>query len=188
MQPGTAFVPTGSKVEQHKHGGEGSGNFGHAGRPGEVGGSGPGGGAGTFNDYSSNLTDTESVAHIKSIVDEEEYEYYGIRILTENPNTREVDDLKIGDEPPNSYTWSDGESTGEELNGTSALQIQKGNNGVERAVKKARGEDVFSGIYLGKKVVLLGSDSVEYGEDEDEIIMRHAKVLATFKKPYGRSE
>jgi hypothetical protein len=44
MQPGRAFVPQGSKVEQLKHGGEGSGNFGHAGRPGEVGGSGEGGG------------------------------------------------------------------------------------------------------------------------------------------------
>jgi hypothetical protein len=44
MQPGKAYVPVGSKVEQHKHGGEGSGNFGHEGRPGEIGGSGPGGG------------------------------------------------------------------------------------------------------------------------------------------------
>jgi hypothetical protein len=44
MQPGRAYVPTGSKVEQHRQGGEGSGNFGHAGRPGEVGGSGEGGG------------------------------------------------------------------------------------------------------------------------------------------------
>lgn len=38
MTPGKAFVPM-------CQGGEGSGNFGHAGRPGEVGGSGPGGGS-----------------------------------------------------------------------------------------------------------------------------------------------
>jgi len=43
MQPGRAFVPQGMKDEQVKNGGEGSGNFGHSGRPGEVGGSGPGG-------------------------------------------------------------------------------------------------------------------------------------------------
>ena len=46
MMPGRAYVPTGSKTEQVKDGGPGSGNFGHAGRPGEVGGSGPGGGSG----------------------------------------------------------------------------------------------------------------------------------------------
>lgn len=45
MQPGKAYVPVGSMMEQHKHGGEGSGNFGHEGRPGEVGGSGGGGGS-----------------------------------------------------------------------------------------------------------------------------------------------
>jgi len=45
MQPGKAYVPVGSMMEQHKHGGEGSGNFGHEGRPGEVGGSGEGGGS-----------------------------------------------------------------------------------------------------------------------------------------------
>jgi hypothetical protein len=43
MTPGKAFVPVGFVMEQHKQGGEGSGNFGHEGRPGEVGGSGPGG-------------------------------------------------------------------------------------------------------------------------------------------------
>ena len=149
MQPGKAYVPVGSVMEQHKHGGEGSGNFGHEGRPGEVGGSGEGGGS-TFNDYSSNITDAGSVSHIKSIVEEEEYEYYGIRILTENPKTGEVDDLKIGDEPPNSYTWSDGESTGDELDGTSALQIRKGEGGVDRAVKKARGDVFF--IVTGKQI------------------------------------
>lgn len=41
---GFAEVYIGRQVEQVKNGGEGSGNFGHEGRPGEVGGSGPGGG------------------------------------------------------------------------------------------------------------------------------------------------
>ena len=68
MAPGKAYVPVGSVMEQHKHGGEGSGNFGHAGRPGEVGGSGPGGTPSVpktveyFNiRYSSNGKDKEKI-------------------------------------------------------------------------------------------------------------------------------
>ena len=56
MMPGRAYVPVGSMMEQHKHGGEGSGNFGHAGRPGEVGGSGPGGGSHSFDKAGKKVT------------------------------------------------------------------------------------------------------------------------------------
>jgi len=56
MQPGRAYVPTGSNVEQVRDGGAGSGNFGHAGRPGEVGGSGPGGGGSTKPNYNPKET------------------------------------------------------------------------------------------------------------------------------------
>jgi hypothetical protein len=58
MMPGRAYVPTGSKTEQVKDGGPGSGNFGHEGRPGEVGGSGEGGGS------SSKTSETKSPSKI----------------------------------------------------------------------------------------------------------------------------
>lgn len=56
MQPGKAYVPM-------CQGGEGSGNFGHEGRPGEVGGSGPGGGSFPKSEKSDRVSIPQKIYH-----------------------------------------------------------------------------------------------------------------------------
>jgi len=82
----------------------------------------------------------------------------------------------VGDIAPKSYAWYDGESTGEELYGTAAVEVKKDN--IPTQLSKLE-------PYLGNKVVLMGSYQYQHGEDKDEIVMKDAVILATFSKKYG---
>lgn len=91
---------------------------------------------------------------IEEIRENSEYEYIGVRVQ-ENEFTK-------GEILDNSFVWVDGEMTDEELDGTCAVKLED--------VELANG-------YFGDHVAIIGGDSMEYGQDLGEIIIRDAEVL-----------
>lgn len=114
---------------------------------------------------------------IKKIIDDNrnEYCYFGLRAMTQNPITGENTLVSVNDILAESFDWADGESLGRELNGASALAIDldaeiKDIEKVITAVKKLYSWSV-------KQIVVCASMVMEYGEDNNEIIMHNAVVL-----------
>lgn len=85
MQPDKAFVPM-------CQGGEGSGNFGHEGRPGEVGGSGPGGGSITGRDTAGHqkIKDIEGQIHSNSSEHAAVYTKEGKQVIVKGGDAHSV--------------------------------------------------------------------------------------------------
>lgn len=104
------------------------------------------------------MTKAEAIEYvlnnIENIQDQYDYDYIGVR-TQENAFTK-------GEILENSYVWFDGESTGEELNGTCALMLSD--------VKQVTG-------YCGQHVAIIGGFYGEYGQDLGEIIIEEAEVL-----------
>ena len=94
------------------------------------------------------------IDRIEEIEDAYDYGYIGIRV-SENEFTE-------GETLDNSFVWVDGEMTDEELGGTCAIML-----------KDAK----LANTYFGNHVAIIGSDSMEYGQDLGEIILRNAEVL-----------
>lgn len=94
------------------------------------------------------------IDRIEEIEDAYDYGYIGIRV-SENEFTE-------GETLDNSFVWVDGEMTDEELDGTCAIML-----------KDAK----LANTYFGNHVAIIGSDSMEYGQDFGEIILRNAEVL-----------
>jgi hypothetical protein len=112
---------------------------------------------------------------IKNIIEKKEYNFYGLRVMTENPVTGEDQVAEVGGYVENSYNWDcDGYIETEELEGVSAIII-KGEEGIEEAIKRAKP------YWSGQQVALLGSIDAENGNDPYEIIMsNHDTVLAVW--------
>ncbi|SCI35396.1 Uncharacterised protein [uncultured Ruminococcus sp.] len=91
---------------------------------------------------------------IEEIKDGYDFGYIGVRV--------QEDAFVLGKTLDNSFVWVDGEITDEELNGTCAIRIDD--------AELAKG-------YYGDHVAIIGGDSVEYGQDLGEIIIRNAEVL-----------
>ena len=110
------------------------------------------------------------VNQIKEKVDDAEYIYYGIRI---------DDDVKYeeGDFASESRIWDNGEPTDEYANGTCCVGIKAGasEEEIQKALKIA--ED-----YYGDDVYLVGGDSMEYGEDAGEYVIKDAVVVSKLGK------
>lgn len=104
------------------------------------------------------MTKAEAIKNIIDRIDEiqdaYDYGYIGIRV-SDNEFTK-------GEILDNSFVWVDGEVTDEELDGTCAIML-----------KDAK----LANAYHGSHVAIIGSDSMEYGQDLGEIILRDAKVL-----------
>lgn len=112
---------------------------------------------------------------IRNIINNEEYEFYGIRVDSCNK-------YKAGDVCENSHQWwqddpEDGSEYNEdnhlwdggELNGTCCLKVSADNIGsVIKAAEKS---------YLGNNITLIAGDYAEGGNDRDELIISDAKVL-----------
>lgn len=100
----------------------------------------------------------EAIENIMNRIDEirenAEYEYIGVRVQEK--------EFKEGEILDNSFVWVDGEMTDEELDGTCAVKLED--------VQLVNG-------YFGNHVAIIGSDSMEYGQDLGEIILRDAEVL-----------
>ena len=104
------------------------------------------------------MTKAEALKNIIDRIEEIEntydYGYIGIRV-SENEFTK-------GEILDNSFVWIDGEMTEEELDGTCAIMLKDAN---------------LANSYFGDHVAIIGSDSMEYGQDLGEIILRDAEVL-----------
>lgn len=91
-----------------------------------------------------------------------DFDYVGIRAQEVPATVGEIMSHK-------SLVWVDGEETEEELNGVSAIKLNlcKPQNGLYG--------------YPGNWILILGSNAIEYGEDECEIIMEEPVVLAVYE-------
>lgn len=119
-----------------------------------------------------------NVQQIFDIIQEESayIQYFGLRALTQNSETGEFETAEVGGIVQNSYIWNDGENTGTQLDGVSAIKINEADiDEIDQAIRELQ-------PYLAnaKQVVLLGSDDAEPGEDNHERIMQNAVVLAVW--------
>jgi len=73
-----------------------------------------------------------------------------------------------------SMVWLDGEETEDELPGLCALHVRSEED-FDRLL------EVSKNYYGFAHIAILGSNSVEYGEDENEIIMDEPEVLAIIR-------
>ena len=115
------------------------------------------------------------VDHANEILGDSDHFHHGLRVMTNHGNGTDVP--KVGDVLPNSYRWDDGESTGEELDGTSSIHVYK------RSITP----DVLARIRAyaanGKHLVLVGGSDARAGEDQGEAVIPQAKVLAVYRVP-----
>lgn len=104
------------------------------------------------------MTKAEAIKNIIDRIDEiqdaYDYGYIGIRVSD--------NEFSEGETLNNSFVWVDGEMTDEELDGTCSIML-----------KDAK----LANAYFGDHVAIIGSDSMEYGQDFGEIILRDAEVL-----------
>lgn len=104
------------------------------------------------------MTKREAIENIMNRIEEikenSEYEYIGVRVQ-ENEFTE-------GESLDNSFVWVDGEMTGEELDGTCAVKLE---------------DAQLANSYFGDHIAIIGSNSMEYGQDLGEIILRDAEVM-----------
>lgn len=126
------------------------------------------------------------VEEIRNLISGAEYNYIGIRADSR--------DYQIGDVMDNSHQlfqdpqYTDFECTellypyisegpysgfydAGELDGTCALEISE--NNIEKMLEAVKN--------YGEKIYLIGGNSMECGNDEDEIIIRNAKVIAALQ-------
>ena len=107
-----------------------------------------------------------SIDEIKEMVEDREYDYIGLRI-EENVN------YEIGDTANVSRVWDNNELTGETLDGTCCIGMKWAED-VERAMEIAK-------AYCGDRWYLIAGNDAEYGEDDGEIIIEDATVVAIVK-------
>lgn len=104
------------------------------------------------------MTKAEAIKNIMNRINEikesAEFEYIGVRVQDNEFTEGEILD--------SSFVWVDGEMTDEELGGTCAVKLED--------AELANG-------YFGEHVAIIGSNSMEYGQDLGEIILRDAEVL-----------
>lgn len=104
------------------------------------------------------MTKAEAIKNIMNRIDEikenAKYEYIGIRV--------QENEFAEGEILDNFFVWVDGEMTSEELDGTCAVKLEDA--------------ELIKG-YFGDHIAIIGSDSMEYGQDLGEIILRDAEVL-----------
>lgn len=95
----------------------------------------------------------------------EKFNYYGLRMASQS----DLDNLERG-YLDRSYDWYDGESTGEQLEGTCAIEVNQDmdNKQIEEIIERLQ-------MYATEtSVILLVADSrSEYGNDDGEIILGH---------------
>lgn len=107
----------------------------------------------------ASMNEIAKAINLNEIDEDGRYEYIGIRVQDDAYG------MQVGQTVEhNSHVWIDGDETDEELNGVCAIYAE--------AIGR------ISTTYYGDTVIILGSQSAEYGEDDGEIIMQDAVVLA----------
>lgn len=104
------------------------------------------------------MTKREAIENIMNRIEEikenSEYEYIGVRVQENEFTEGEILD--------NSFVWVDGEMTDKELDGTCAVKLE---------------DAQLANSYFGDHIAIIGSNSMEYGQDLGEIILRDAEVM-----------
>jgi len=108
----------------------------------------------------------------------DQFNHFGVRAMTQNPKTLKYPRTKVGRTLPRSHNWEDGNSTNKKLRGTCAVQVVGDHvwddlDGLEKNAIKSL-DLVFDYRYtcMAKEIVFLGSETCDYGDDLEEIIMR----------------
>jgi len=189
-----------------QEGGQGSGHFDHAGRPGEVGGSapggggahaigshdhagrpgkvsgsGPGGGTVVSVDHGVNYYRTNPdalVAEIADRMDDNSHDVIGLRGMYKD---------EIGkDKLPVSNEWVDGRRTSRRLPGTSAIEISgiwsdDPQGLIDKNIMKGLPKVLKYGDsdYIG---IIAGDKTSIEGNDPSEVIIGNARVIAYIRK------
>lgn len=94
------------------------------------------------------------INRMNEIKENSEYEYIGVRV--------QENEFAEGEILDSSFVWVDGKITDEELDGTCAVRLED--------AELANG-------YFGDHVAIIGSNSMEYGQDLGEIILKDAEVI-----------
>ena len=119
------------------------------------------------------------IEELAKIIKESNYEFIGIRHLADD------EEYKVGDYCRNSYDWdcendisSYNTENPIELNGSCAYntEIDTFYDEIDEIIEKLEKSIKISKVYVGK-MVIIGSDCSEYGCDDNEIILKDAKVL-----------
>lgn len=108
------------------------------------------------------------------------FNFIGVRVLTDD------EDYNIGDTCRNSYDWdyendiSCYETDGTELNGTCAIDTEidttwDSKEEIEEKILNAI--NFIKSNYWNSKIVVIGGNNVEYGQDPKEIIIEDAEVI-----------
>lgn len=90
-------------------------------------------------------------------------------------------DASVGDILPPSYRWEDGNNTGEEMDGTSAIRAAL----MDCAAEVDEVDIVLRrvAIYRGSRIALLAAPHAMGGEDQGEIVMHEPVVVAIWTRP-----
>lgn len=103
----------------------------------------------------------EMLEHINEYMEDpyREYDYIGVRVQDEEFAAGAIEHV--------SHIWIDGVDTGEEIGGICATGTHVGSNLLQQLVE----------AYAGRHAAIIGSNSMEYGEDQGEIILYNAHVI-----------
>lgn len=127
-----------------------------------------------------------TIEEIRKLISEAEYDYIGIRADDRDYQVGEVMDNshQLFQDPQYAdfectellYPYiSDGPYTGfydgGELDGTCALEVSE--NNIEEMIEAVKS--------YGEKTYLIGGNTMQYGNDKDEIIIRNAEVIAILR-------
>jgi hypothetical protein len=112
----------------------------------------------------------KSIETAIAAIQESDYTYFGLRADDEI--------LAVGDACPASRVWDNGNPTDEMLDGTSATRIALDGYNYD-AIRTALGAaERANAPYHAAHHYVIAADSMEYGEDVDEVILRDAVVVA----------
>ena len=112
---------------------------------------------------------SEIIKKIKTEASENWYGYFGLRI-----DDRE---FEIGSELLNSREWDDGELTGKRLKGASVINIIELDNVDNLNEQYINTALTIAKQYSGKNIYLVAGELVEYGIDENEVVLTDCVVL-----------
>ena len=83
---------------------------------------------------------------------------------------------KIGDNIRNSNRWDDGNDTGEELNGTCTIQLQRMGSTLTIENVESAVSHIMKYHAMGDTIIMVIGEGCEGGEDERELIISNAKI------------
>lgn len=107
---------------------------------------------------------SEIIEQVKKIAEENDMDYECIAI-----RVQEVP-FELGEMSHVSHRWDDGDDTGEELDGVCGTKVS--------SIKAA---NAITAYYYGEHLAVIAGNHYTYGEDDGEVVIEDAKVIAIIK-------